>query len=69
MDLTDDKSKSIQAKVPSGNKPLPKPMLTKFCVAKWRHQATIFNKKRLIHNNELSSFNINEQSFIPNKKL
>ena len=26
--------------VPSGNKPLPKPMLTQIYVAKWRHYAS-----------------------------
>ena len=33
LDLTDDKS----ILVPSGNKPLPEPMLTQIYVAKWRH--------------------------------
>ena len=27
--------------VPSGNKPLPEPMLTKISVAIWRHEATV----------------------------
>ena len=39
LDLTDDKSNigSGNGLVPSGNKPLPKPMLTQFLVAMWRH--------------------------------
>ena len=40
-DLTDDKSTvnigSGNGLVPSGNKPLPEPMLTQISVAKWRH--------------------------------
>ena len=38
-DLTDDKSNigSGNALVPSGNKPLPKPILTQIYVTIWRH--------------------------------
>ena len=39
QDLTDDKSTLIQVMndlVPSGNKPLPEPMLTHIYVAIWR---------------------------------
>ena len=38
QDLTDDKSNigSGNGLVPSGNKPLPEPMLTQFFVALWR---------------------------------
>ena len=39
-DLTDDKSTgngSGNGLVPSGNKPLPEPMLTQFSGAIWRH--------------------------------
>ena len=35
QDITDDKSGN--GLVPSGNKPLPEPMLTQIYVAKWRH--------------------------------
>ena len=39
QDLTDDKSNigSGNGLVPSGNKPLPEPMLTQIYVAIWRH--------------------------------
>ena len=43
LDLTDDKSTLVQVingLVPSGNQPLPEPMLTQISVAIWRHQAT-----------------------------
>ena len=39
LDLTDDKSNIGLGNglVPSGNNPLPEPMLTQIFVAKWRH--------------------------------
>ena len=40
LDLTDDKSVNIgsgNGLVPSGNKPLPEPMLNQISVAIWRH--------------------------------
>ena len=39
MDLTDGKSYigSGNGLVPSGNKPLPEPMLTQIFIAIWRH--------------------------------
>ena len=44
LDLTDDKSTLVQVingLVPSGNKPLPEPMLTQISVAIWQHKATM----------------------------
>ena len=37
----EDKSTSVNGLVPSGNKPLPEPIFTKFYVAMWRHQVTM----------------------------
>ena len=39
LDLSDDKSNigSGNGLMPSGNEPLPEPMLTKISVAIWRH--------------------------------
>ena len=39
LDLTDDKSNigSGNGLVPSGNKPLPEPMLAQICVTLWHH--------------------------------
>ena len=39
LDLTDDKSTLAQVNglVPSGNKPLPEPMLIQIYVVKWHH--------------------------------
>ena len=37
QDLTDVNIGSGNGLVPSGNTPLPEPMLTEICVAKWRH--------------------------------
>ena len=42
QDLTDEVNfGSGKGLVPSGNKPLSEPMLTKIYVAIWRHQATM----------------------------
>ena len=40
--------------LPSGNKPLPEPMLTLFHVAIWRHQATKSNKT--VKSHEISNY-------------
>ena len=41
LDLASDKSTQVNGLVPSGNKPLPEPMLTKTHVIIWLHWATM----------------------------